>query len=646
MTPFTCWDSEDNTPELIRAGKSPFEKVITQIAAIGCNGEEFHLVPPVTKWVVRNGAKTAVQDFSKFFAFLGKQPYPRAYAHNTGYDCHLWADHLDELDITLVGSRLIKARWRNTEFLDSFNIFPMSVKRIGDAVGLKKLKFGVNDREYAMRDVAIIRKGLQLAWNIGREQGVDMLPATLGGFCVKLWQAMGGTNWQCGMPLARAALYGGRTELFCKGAVAGPGETIYYTDINSLYPYVMTQPFPNDWYDLELTAKSFSGGGPKCFGVARVKIQIPESFIAPLPARRDDGAIMYPVGLLDGSDRCDSIDNRGEASRFNGVWTIHEIRNAVAHGARVLKVYESWGSEGAEYYYRDFVLHFYEQRKNETDSGKKLFYKLLMNNLYGQLGMSGEITRSVQLDSVVYKDATGKAILLDEQPVFKRDGYPYGTKFLTAIQFPLAEHVNWLHAAYITSYARLELQRYLRMIPEDKLIYCDTDSVLFRWPVNRPIPFSCGKELGEMKLVGKASAVMINAPKNYTVDFDEHEDNKTGRHYKSKGVPARYSENVQYLMDVHNCSAEELAKRSIITKKDARTLQQIFMEEGQVKLNQPYKLRESVVFFNEMKEGLKPVEKQRRLSVWREVIKTNISRYDKKKFAKNRYFPIALGKKI
>ena len=541
---FVCFDTEDNSPLLLKAGLSGADKVCTQIAALGRRCQEYHSagdVPGFLHWLQSQGENCV------------------AYAHNLQYDLgNLFRDNLDELDVRMVGGRLISARWRNIKFLDSFNIWPMSLKKVGSAVGLEKGVLDIHSRDYVMRDVQIVRKAMIEAQRFAALHGVAGLPSTLGGLCVKLWSAMGGKNFRCTDRFARAAYYGGRVELF---HVGGRGR-IGYTDINSLYPWCMTQTFPEDWCELD----SLDG-----WGAADVTLQIPKDFVAPLPVRREDGSVYYPHGL---------IRPTPPPGEKEGAWTLHEIRDALAHGAKLKAIHRVMGSEAGGYPYRDFVNKFYELRRTETNGARNLMLKLCLNNLYGRLGNSGMVTRSFNL----------KAEDFTEEGTYVADGTPFGTKRLANVQMPLDSTTNYIHAAYVTAYGRLELMRYLRQIGAGRLIYCDTDSVMF-FMQRREIPFPISDALGAMKLEGYGWKCLTFAPKVYQFGTD----------FKAKGI------------------RRDMAKQ--------------FVQAGSVAIEQPYKFREAATFFDAKLDAEGRVlrgKNTKPLSVWRVVVKRRISKYDRK----------------
>lgn len=467
------FDTEDDSKELLESGKSGFDKQTTQIAAIAENGDRFY----------NTGQR------GEFFNWLNTRKEKYIYAHNCAYDLgNLVADNLDALDTTMVGGRLISARVGRFSFVDSFNLWPMSLKKLGEAFELEKLETGsmATDRDYVYRDCEILHRAMSFVWDFTREIGLSHCPPTLGGLCVKTWKHWGGENIHDSHELAKKAYYGGRVELFKQKSQT---PNVCYTDINSLYPYCMLNEFPTalePWTEDRL---------PR-FGVADVTVKVPKSDYPPLPYRDEDGRIRYPYG------------------KFRGCWTIAELMDLVEHGGEIVKIHDMLGTDDGHRPYDTFVRRLYQMRLDSTSEAEKLFFKLLMNNLYGRLGTSGVISRTVW-----------------QNERNRDDGVPYGDKVLVDYAMPLSEETNWCHAAYITAYARLELLRYLRLIGPERMIYCDTDSCIFDSP-DRTIPFPIGKQLGQMKLEGWESSAEAWCPKNY----------RYGSKYKAKGVPQRLAE--------------------------------------------------------------------------------------------------------
>jgi len=546
VEPFIVGDTEDNSAELLASGKSGFEKQVTQCAGITSDGEKYH----------NRG------DIEKYVEWLMTRDARRIYFHNLQYDLgSLFGDVLHEFSLTMVGGRLIKAQWRGKTFVDSFNLFPVSVKSLGEAIGLKKLAFNSTSKEYAMRDCEIVVKALKHLEKTLKEFKIRRTPNTLGGMCVRVWRAMRGDNWSCFSETAHNAIVGGRVELFSKG---GHG-CVVWTDVNSLYPWAMTMKFPEECGETK---------DMKEYGLTDVTVKVPHQPYAPLPYRTteadqmegvSEGSIIYPCG------------------KFRGTWTNHELRNAVEHhGAKILKIHSTFGTDKADYYYKDFVEEIYKRRLNSKSSAYKLIYKLLMNNLYGQLGMSGKVIKTTRLTQAD----------IDRIKAGRLRVHMFGDNVLKEFAIPLPAHCNYLHASYITSYGRIRLLEFMRKIPPENMVYCDTDSLFF-FSKNWKTPFPVGDKLGMMKMEDKGSRITTYAPKVYSIDDI----------VKAKGVPRR------------------LAKQ--------------FVEEGYAEYDAPFKLREAVNFYER--------GNTRRLSVWRRVRKEMRTKYAKKIVVDGtRWMPITL----
>lgn len=583
---FICFDTEDNSKELaarIEAGEpgvSMFDKVTTQIAAMaGFEGRKYY----------------SPGDVSGFLKWCERQPEKFIYANNVQYDLgNLFADRLDWLDVTLVGGRVISARWHGKVFLDVFNIWFCSVKKLGEAFGVQKLETQsmATDKDYVFRDVEIIHKAMTFAWRFALGIGLKKLPNTAGGVCFAAWKQLGGENCHDSLELSREAYYGGRVELFKPRDETG---WIGYTDVNSLYPFVLQNEFPGvleDWEN-ELAPH----------GIARVSIDVPESDLPVLPYRNETGRITYPWG------------------RFTGTWTLPEIREAERCGAKILKVLQCYGTEETMLPYQDIMQRFYAARMQGKTGAEREFFKRMMNAFYGRLGTTGKI---------------GRTVWATEEN--RKDGTPFGEKVLVTYSMPLAEETNWSHAAYVTAYGRLTLLRYLRIVGAKHLIYCDTDSVIFdlphpilnmqfsREPVCLPacmnltsIPFETGVDLGQMKLESWEQGAEAWAPKMYRtgpgVSARAAMDNlpwAIKRHWKAKGVPNR------------------LARE--------------FIEKGVVHYDLPFKYREAVAFYDPVdRHGNPRKQNSKKLSVWRTVEKSIVSAYDRKKLHGKRFYPLRVN---
>ncbi|HEY4799663.1 MAG TPA: DNA polymerase [Bacteroidia bacterium] len=564
------FDTEDNSSELLAAGKSGFDKTVTQIAAITEAGDSY--------W---SGG-----DVRDFLAWLDEIGESDVWAFNTPYDignlCHRPSGKLKfhNFDLVLVKGRFIRGGYNGFNFFDVHNLSGngSSIGTLGFAVGLPKFGFPYKpnelksfplleqkkyqkfakmsdaerfrNKEYVLRDCQIPMEWLKFIRARCDEFGIDKIPSTLGGLCVKAFAALGYANWFEASDNSHAACYGGRVELFSCG---GSGH-IMYVDVNSLYPHAMTMDFPECYEDLE---KSLDG-----YGVAKCQVSVPKDLqLAPLPYHDDESRMIFPVGT------------------FSGIWTLAELRAATKFGVKIKKVFWSYGSKTAQRYYADYIKEMYRRRLASKSPAEKLFWKLLMNNLYGRLAIGGEVSRSMRL--------TDKN---------NREGVPYGDKILCDYKMPLPEFTNYLHAAHVLAYARITLLDYMARIPAENLIYCDTDSIIFFWKPDKPLPFPITNDLGALKLESVGSRCDVYLPKTYHFKGEKEE-------WKAKGVPRRHARE--------------------------------FIINGEAEFDLPFKMREAIRFYDK--------DNSRKLSVWRRVNKMLKAEYDRKRKSGKFYLPKVLN---
>lgn len=153
------------------------------------------------------------------------------------------------------------------------------------------------------------------------------------------------------------------------------GKPMFSYDVNSLYPHAMRSLFPagkSKFYDHEANFDLL-----KCeeLGFIEAIISVPDDTYAPiLPLKHkieNDTKLIFPKG------------------RFKGIWYIEELKKAIELGYEI-EVKKSLLFEKKEYLFREYVDEFYKLRvvaKEEGDYVRDNLYKLLLNSLYGRLGM-------------------------------------------------------------------------------------------------------------------------------------------------------------------------------------------------------------------------------------------------------------------
>lgn len=436
--------------------------------------------------------------------WLGKQTCAAdIWCTNLGYDlANLFQGSFYFLEITYIKGRIISAKIRGTKvvFKDTLNHWKISVQEMGKRIGLEKLEANGNydDVEYNQRDARITRTFVLTMKAKYEEFGAE-LKSTIGSTALNLFHSRfhpkpehsafsdQHISWMLD------GYFGGRVEIFHTEPVTGP---IYYYDFNSLYPSTMVgRDFPK--LDRFGFTKNFNESAE---GMVEALVQVPKEMEIPYLATRSDHGLIFPTG------------------RFRGRWTHFEMRQAQKFGVKIEKVYRALEFLGTTRPFDEFMTTLYKQRLEAKAIGDELMSdsaKLIMNNLYGKFAQGNEITKLVPY--VKSELQQGDQILQDMVLRNQVKDYP--------------KHTNVIWSAYVTAYGRDKLHTAMMDVLKagGQMLYCDTDSVIFRGKT----PFTDSKELGELKLENIFDYAHFKLPKLYRLD----KDGKTTA--RAKGVPRK-----------------------------------------------------------------------------------------------------------
>lgn len=150
------------------------------------------------------------------------------------------------------------------------------------------------------------------------------------------------------------------------------GDNFLYSDVNSLYPFSMTGvPMPigkpkwaNDLLDHKLS---------DLYGFLEAFVECPTSINKPLlPYRSEtESPLIYPTGI------------------FTGVYYSEELKYAEKVGYKIVP-FKGYFYDKGDGMFDDCVLSLYNNRVNAREAGHtglSYVYKLLMNSLFGRLGI-------------------------------------------------------------------------------------------------------------------------------------------------------------------------------------------------------------------------------------------------------------------
>jgi len=431
----------------------------------------------------------------------------------------------NHLDIVMSNGRMIFANITNRKnqrmvFLDSLNFAPLSVKVMGEILKLPKLKspkalgkIPKNDNEkteleiYNKRDCEVTYKFMQLLDKGFNELGgktkttisstaLDIykrkfLPHTLKKEIVSLGYDVNDIIFK--------SYYGGRTEVFKRGKI----ENCNMYDINSLYPSVMVELYPNP-----NTVRHLKNSTLNIIntyeGVSQVTLYLSENTRYPLLPVRMGGKLIFPTGII------------------QGYYTHVELRKAFDEGYILLNIGETVYYRKEFYPFRDYVETLYAKRleHKEINSPLEIVYKLLLNSLYGKFAQKN-MEETVFFNKEFLSDEEIEKVRENPNTFMKDDN----NGFISKKKICEEPFVFPILACYTTALARLKLYDFLKKYNG---LYCDTDSIITK----DIIPTS--SKLGDMKLEYKIKTGVVVKPKMYYAITSEDKEI-----IKLKGVPKR-----------------------------------------------------------------------------------------------------------
>ena len=418
--------------------------------------------------------------------FFLKQHSGFVFANNLFYDFgNLYSESDFASDIFQINSgrtviragRFVALKYKgyDTMFYDLFNYLRMSIHDIGEALNYPKLPFDPGNVDYCVRDAEIAFRASQKCIDfIGSNFGITPRPSTAS-YAMAIYKT---GNFE---PIPRMArdmeyfkrgYFGGRTEAFYIGTAP---MAVY--DINSAYPFAMTQDIPFG------ETHNIKSADIRPTDFVDCVVDVPDCRYGLLPVKYGWSSLCFPVG------------------RISGRWWGIELLAATRYGAHIISVKNIVRYNRVGKFFKPYADYLYGLRiRYGNDPILKTFIKLILNSFYGKLA-SKLITQKIvteQNDSEVYYD----------DYVFKG-----GSRFgLAERDYGFAKDSRVDVAGYITAVVRsLVLSAIIAVEP----YYCDTDSLFVKPGV---IPDNVGLALGAFKKEYAGDITIVGSKMYYSTD--------------------------------------------------------------------------------------------------------------------------------
>jgi len=452
------------------------------------------------------------------------------YSHNAQYDFYAYADLKDKhlkfySDRPFIVAYQDDFKRESIMFLDTMSIFRMSLKRLGDMIGLEKMEMpnelmqdsvDVTDELkkkmeiYCKRDTDICLKSILDIKEKMKNNGVIVrrlytINQIAINYLINEWRKMEDMDWlfwdkQRGQMRRtfradeiHGAYRGGKVDCYKLGMTKHAN----YVDFNSLYPYSATKMrIPNlmtermFWRPLERMTQNEMLNK---IGVTRVLMKNESNDLGLLAVRTTTSSFFPKSG-----------------THIIGTYTNYEIREALKEGYKLINA--EWTVNYDEINVNPFKTVFnklYSLRGDDSSLFESYFYKMLMNGSIGKLAQT-KVRQEIIIDSVEKADE----YLERNYKIIKGIDLNYMYQLTDDTSDRKRYYVPIL-PTLINAHARILMYREMKKIPLKDLIYTDTDSIIFKGDhFNK---FKIGKKMGEFKIVNKDVPIKLYGKKTYAI---------------------------------------------------------------------------------------------------------------------------------
>lgn len=405
---------------------------------------------------------------------------------------------------------------KNFVFADTFNYLRLPLRVMGKKFGLDKGKIedfnNVDTKtllEYCENDVMIIERFIVELIKFLRVNQLGSLRYSIAStafnvYRTKFLDEIYYHDSDNDLAFERNAYFGGRTDCFKLGSIYGE---LYYLDVNSMYPYSMTNyamPTELKFTLNKISLQELQELRNDYYLIIECVVSIPEIKIAPFCVR-ENGKLIFPTGT------------------FRVFLHDIDIEHALEHNY-IISI-ERVNVYSREYIFREYVDFFYNIKSHAQNQIDRELSKLFLNSLYGRFALRKYFTDVFENDS---DDDIGYFPVMDDGKL-KIIYRWFDMCFYSSHDETIAHsNINVAIAGAVTAVSRNLLYRYILIAGMEHVFYTDTDSlILDHIGFSRLQKYLDSSKLGYLKIEGVADRCFIFAPKNYIF----------GSKMKSKGIP-------------------------------------------------------------------------------------------------------------
>lgn len=347
----------------------------------------------------------------------------------------------------------------------------------------------------------------------------------------------------------RQAYYGGRCEVFGN---LYDNEQLYHFDFSGMYGQCMMEKLPNGNFKYISNPKKIEKPGFYDIIYTSKDLYLP---ILPHHSKKN-GKLLFTNGT------------------HRGKYWFEEINLFIENGGIVNEIKSAFVFDNYEYIFTDYIDEF--NRYRERGKSYKTFGKLIINSLYGRLGMNIKNTKTIITTKKDINYIESKHNILS----ISNNNNIFFVDIETADKSP--KYSNIAIAAAITSKARIKLYKSLKETIKNngRILYSDTDSIFAAF--NRNVD---DEKQGEIiwKKEEKINDAIFIAPKEYALKYNDRKIIKIKG--ISKNIDINYDEikemfysnkileiknNTQYLKKI-SIEYRMIDKIINLTKYDKRT---------------------------------------------------------------------------